>query len=607
MKDRVARGTLWRWLGWFGLANAAVLGIISIQFLGHYGGGGTWLSWLYTVTIYISHHALLALLPLFLVAGPLVLLRPSRKLLLAVGVVLFALAIAVVQLDVLLWNQSRFHINLLTARILGWQSWVFVGVMFLIGLFFESLLARSTWNWVNAKPRRHGPATGVFVFLCLLIAQSIYAWADASYYTPVTGVAQQLPVHGGFTAKKFMVKHGLVDIQQSRERQLAQRLAEGIDTTAQGGLNYPLEPLQCHSDERMNLLIIMLDAWRFDMLNERVAPQMTRWAEQHATRFTQHFSGGNSSRMGAFSFFYGLPPGYFPAVEAVQQPALLISEAQRQGYRMELLTSADMYRPVTLDRTAFASVPDLRVTPDNPLAPAWERDRDITAEWLAWLDEADPAASGAPFLGFLFYDATNAKTVPPDYPVRFEAPPGHPMAEEFIAYQAVTHYIDSLVGTVLQDLERRGLADNTVVLITADHGEEFQESGPEFASHGSNYSRYQLQVPMLLSWPGRAPSVVERRTSHYDVAPTLLRGLLGCDGPPENVSVGHDLFDGPPWDWMLAGSYFNYAVLEPGQITVTFPNGLYEVRDWDYRVSPDPEFNADVVQEVMEANRRFRR
>ena len=44
-------------------------------------------------------------------------------------------------LDSLLWQESRFHLNTLTMKILGWQSWLFVTVIFLIGLFFESILA----------------------------------------------------------------------------------------------------------------------------------------------------------------------------------------------------------------------------------------------------------------------------------------------------------------------------------------------------------------------------------------------------------------------------------------------------------------------------------
>ena len=600
----VSRKLLWRWLGWFAVMNALVLGVISLRYLGGYPGGETLLAWVYLLTIYISHHSWLALLPMLLLVSPLIVLLPRNRIVFGAGVLLMAALIALIMLDSLLWSQGRFHINLLTAKILGIRSWIFVGVMFLIGLFFESMLASGAWKWVSGSRRRHGATLGLFIGLCFVMAQGIYAWSDASYYTPVTGLAQQLPVHRGFTAKKFLVRNGLIDIRQSRERQLAVRLARGMDKPIAQSLVYPLKVLECSQAEPLNLLVIMLDAWRFDMLNAEATPNILQWAKLHSARFTQHFSGGNSSRMGIFSFFYGLPPGYFRSFEAVQRPALLVDELQRQNFQLGLFTSADMYRPVTLDRTAFASVPDLRITPQNPSAPAWRRDLDMLDEWFNWMDRHDQTR---PFFGFLFFDASNARSFPPDYPGQFEAVPGKPKAEAFAAYQTSIHFDDSLVARVLTDLRDRGEEDRTVVLITSDHGEEFMESGPGFKIHGSGYSRYQLQVPMLLAWPGKGAQTVIQRTSHYDVAPTLLGRLLGCSNDAADFSSGADLFEHPGWEWLIAGSYYNYAVLEPDQVTVTFPNGLYEVRDWQYRVVDKPEFRGDVLQAVMRENRRFHR
>ena len=159
---------------------------------------------------------------------------------------------------------------------------------------------------------------------------------------------------------------------------------------------------------------------------------------------------------------------------------------------------------------------------------------------------------------------------------------------------------------MLDDLLARKLLDRTVVLISADHGEEFGESGAKLEKHGSGYTRYQLVTPMVLAWPGRTAGVIhEHRTSHYDIVPTLMQDLLGCSNPASDYSIGSNLFEQQAWDWMLAGSYYNYAVLEPDQVTITFPNGLYEVRDWDYRLAPDPKFRGDVLEGVAEQNARF--
>jgi membrane-anchored protein YejM (alkaline phosphatase superfamily) len=415
-------------------------------------------------------------------------------------------------------------------------------------------------------------------------------------------MAQQLPVQRGFTAKKLLVRYGLVDISQSRERQLANRMAGRLDQAGAAKLNYPLAPLQCSSSEPLNLVIILVDAMRSDLLKKGFTPNLDQFAAQKASRFTNHFSGGNSSRMGAFSLFYGLPPGYFGSFEALQKQPVLMDQLMTNEYQLGLFSSSNMYRPVTLDRTAFANVANLRIETKPVDAAAWERDRIMTADWFSWLDQRDTDRS---FFGFLFYDAVNDQTFPPEYAGRISSDPADPLPVEFTDYKTSIMFVDELIGQVLVDIESRGLSDNTVVMISSDHGEEFNENGGGLQGHGSAYSRQQLGVPMLLSWPGIAPRELTHRTSHYDVAPTLMRRLLACSNDYSDYASGVDLFEGPQWDWMIAGSYYNYAVLEPEQITVTFPNGTYEVRDNDYRLMDEPQFNSDVLEAVMRENTRF--
>jgi hypothetical protein len=112
---------------------------------------------------------------------------------------------------------------------------------------------------------------------------------------------------------------------------------------------------------------------------------------------------------------------------------------------------------------------------------------------------------------------------------------------------------------------------------------------------------------MLVRWPGRAGRRYDHRTSHYDVVPTLMQDLLGCSNPPSDYASGRNLFAGEDWSWLLAGSYYNYAVLESDQITVTYPNGRFEVRDWNYRIRTDPEIRGPVLQSVTRENSRFYR
>ncbi len=588
------------------MANALLLAIIGLRYFNGFTPGGTFLSWVYLGMVYPAHHVLLATLPLFLVLSPLVLIMPSRRLLTGLAVVLFALMISIIMLDSLLWAQSRFHINGLTLQILGWQSWVFAGVIFLIGVFFESMLSTWVWRWVETAQRRQGRLIAVISVTLVLGSQFIHAWADASYYVPVTSVGMQLPVYKGFTAKRQLTRLGLVDPLQSREREIARRLARQLDDSAGSVLNYPLDPMQCVNTEKMNVLLIMADAMRSDMLQENISPFLWRYANEESQWFRQHLSGGNSSRMGVFSLFYGLPPGYWSSFESLQRSAVLVDVMQEQGYQLGLFTSSTMYRPVTLDRTAFANVPSLRLQTEPADAPAWQRDRTMTREWSAWLQEHD---TDKPFFGFLLYDATNAQDYPDDVAAfqEIEGKSSGDLAQRFSDYQKSVRFVDGLIESVLLELDSRGLSENTVVIITSDHGEEFDDSNLGLRDHGSGYTRYQLEVPMLVHWPGKPARRFDHRSSHYDLVPTLMEDALGCSNPVSDYASGHNLFDGISWDWLLAGSYYNYAVLEPDQITVTYPNGRYEVRDWNYQIAKQPKIRGDVLESVSRENSRFYR
>ena len=603
MSEVPKRRTLFRWAGWFALVNSFVFGLVSLRYFGGSAPVDSAIAWVYLFSVYIGHHVLLTTVPLLLLVTPLILVWPRRRAVTILAVVLFAGMIALMMLDSLLWSQSRFHINALTMKILGWQSWVFAGFIFVLAIFFESMLARAVWNWVLARKRRRGALVGTFCGLMILLSQGIHAWADAAYYVPVTGLGQMLPVYKGVTAKSFMTKTGLVDIKASREREMARRVSSGLASETGRLLNYPLNPLQCDDGKGLNLLFIIVDSMRGSSLTPELAPNISRFAAERAVNFRNHYSGGNSSRMGMFSLFYGLPPGYWSSFSSLQRPTVLMDELQRRDYQLGLFSSATLVRPVVLDRTAFANVHPLRLFTEPVSDPPWKRDETLVGEWFDWLDARDPEH---PFFGFLFFDATMTRKPPPDYPHAF-APEGEgDLANRYAKYRTAVHFNDGLVARVLDDLEQRGLMDRTVVLISSDHGEEFGESGEGFTVHGSGYTRYQLVVPMVVRWPGRPEGEVrDHRSSHYDVVPMLMQDLLGCSNPPSDYSVGRNLFDGTPWDWIVAGSYYNYAVLEPDQVTVTFPNGLYEVRDPNYRLLRDPAFRGDVLEAVSEQNARF--
>ena len=99
-------------------------------------------------------------------------------------------------------------------------------------------------------------------------------------------------------------------------------------------------------------------------------------------------------------------------------------------------------------------------------------------------------------------------------------------------YRAEVRTVDSAVGEVLETLDRTGLSAHTLVVLVADHGEEFWEHGG--SEHGRTVYEEVVKVPLIMRWPGHLPAGtrVAEVTRITDVAPTIL-DLLGLPVPPE--------------------------------------------------------------------------
>lgn len=101
-------------------------------------------------------------------------------------------------------------------------------------------------------------------------------------------------------------------------------------------------------------------------------------------------------------------------------------------------------------------------------------------------------------------------------------------------YDGEIRFTDDTIGEMLERLRARGLLDDTIVVVTSDHGEEFLEHGGK--GHRNTLFDEVLAVPLVFWSPSRLrPGVVETAASLVDVAPTLaglakLPGLQAVDG-----------------------------------------------------------------------------
>jgi arylsulfatase A-like enzyme len=144
-------------------------------------------------------------------------------------------------------------------------------------------------------------------------------------------------------------------------------------------------------------------------------------------------------------------------------------------------------------------------------------------------DQWDDLATHQPFFAQLNFQETHRKFHAPPHadPAKVEIPPyypDHPVTrQDWAQYLDAATELDRKIGLVLGELAASGLAENTVVIFSADHGQAHVR-GKQFCYDSG------LRVPLIVRWPKKfappkhyAPGTVdERLIAAIDIAPTIL-------------------------------------------------------------------------------------
>ncbi|MGQ7957624.1 sulfatase-like hydrolase/transferase [Pseudomonas sp. SP16.1] len=531
--------------------------------------------------VLLGSYALLFIAPLWLLC------RLASRLPRGVGLTLSVLLAGLLQLliyaDGLLWELYGFHLNGFVWNILttpggiaalgssesSQNGFALVAAAIVLGQALLRLLAGVLSRWPGRLPTPRWLWVLPLFLLATLGERVSYGVSHFYGYSPVLEIAQRVPFYQPLTMRRFL--------EQRLGLQRPQRL-ELENVALQGQLNYPKAPLRLEKpDKPLNLVWLVAESWRADSLNPRVMPQTSAFAGR-AQRFDSHFSGGNGTRIGMFSQFYGLPANlWFPVLDArIGSP--LIDVLQRQDYQMRLFTSAKFSYP-EFDKTLFVKVPPAQMQAYDQ-GPTWQRDRKNVDDLLQFIDQRNPAR---PFMTFMFFESPHANydfpaesVIEPDYLADFSYASMNLERDIdgiYKRYLNAVHHLDGQIARVIEHLERRGMLDDTLIVLTGDHGEEFMDNGRW--GHNSTFVDAQLRVPLVLWVPGRDARQTSLRTSHVDLLPTLLP-LLGVRNPAHDYSIGQSLFSPSAPRLLVAGDWDRLAFLgEKHKVVLPFTSGSF--------------------------------
>ncbi len=297
----------------------------------------------------------------------------------------------------------------------------------------------------------------------------------------------------------------------------------------------------CSDGERSraprSVLLVTFDTTRADALSgdaeSRVlAPRLAALADG-GVRFPRAYSVAPLTLPAHASLLTGLVPPRHGlrdnGLAALPQSATTLAELLRaRGFdTAAFVSSVVLARAFGLDQ-GFERYdqPELD-TREVGEAQAERPARDTARAAAAWLAERDGTRPF--FLWTHFYD--------PHVPYR--PTPEHLARAHGDAYRGEIAGLDDALGVLLDALARAGRTDETLVVVTADHGESLGEHGEP--THGALCYEAALRVPLVFRFPGAPPAPGPvRLASLVDLAPTLL-ALLGAP-VPEGLD-GIALFD----------------------------------------------------------------
>jgi arylsulfatase A-like enzyme len=329
---------------------------------------------------------------------------------------------------------------------------------------------------------------------------------------------------------------------------------------------------------RLNVVLVVVESMRADQLRvlggtREVMPTLEALARESrvfANSYTQA-SHTDYATIVPLSSHYPLRSTTIHAYpQDPAYPRVLIYDVLKAiGYRTAIFSSSNEYwagminylQTGNIDRFFHAANfkgPTYVMDGDTGLAD-WVKatkhagsvdDRFTVGEAIRWVDTLN---DNEPFFMYLNFQNSHVPYVVPDeFPRRFSPPRldftirfGHIPEDKITAakdvYADSLAYVDSQISRLIKYLQKKGLWERTLVVVTGDHGQAFYEHG--FTSHAGAIFNEVMKVPLIIRAPGLKPGLDERPAQHVDILPSIL-DLLALPSHPS--CQGISLFDPNP-------------------------------------------------------------
>jgi arylsulfatase A-like enzyme len=272
--------------------------------------------------------------------------------------------------------------------------------------------------------------------------------------------------------------------------------------------------------KRFNVLLLVVDSLRPDHLSaygyeKKTSPYMDELAKD-AWLFTRAYSQSSTTALSMPSMLSGRRPstmqwkGGYP--EAVESERMLPELLSQEGYDTTLAVNRYVVRHLKGLQRDFQQVVSV------PEGADWKSGEYIISNVISAVE--DSKRSGRPFFIVAHFDDVH-------HPYRAhqgKSVPNFPSSQRNIpAYDRCIAHFDNMLRLVTAYLQQASVWDDTILILTADHGEEFREHGG--AIHSLTCYVESVQVPLIMRIPGFEPKRISSRVALTDLVPTLIEAM----------------------------------------------------------------------------------
>jgi arylsulfatase A-like enzyme len=380
---------------------------------------------------------------------------------------------------------------------------------------------------------------------------------------------------------------------------------------------------------RPNVVMITLEsagANRFGFMGYRrdVTPNLDRIAEDGLV-FERAYTTATHSNYAQMSILSSLFPRRGKTLDMygrIDYPRHLMHDlAHALGYAAATISSQDeswqgMLRFQTTGTPTYLwNSPDFHGEHLDLISEDIAPDHETAAAAVKWID----AHQSEPFSLYVNFQSTHFPYPIPKDAARPWQPTEPKGTFNFLSWQRddldvienryddALHYVDEQVGVVFDALASRGLADRTILVVAADHGELFFDHG--LVTHGRTLFDEETRVPFVIRYPPLvAPERIASPVSTLDIVPTILE-LLGV--PPHPAHQGERVrWAGLPGGGRRGAIFMNIQGWKHLSAVVCLPFKLVFDPETEtaelYDLSADPREQRDVALDRPEVARALR-